>query len=232
MPEGSRLRAPYHPTRVASNEHAPRLTQRWRVDVEVAALLAGVFFGLVAQVLRQIVGPLMDIGAATAPWVTLGFAIAVWATRKSGSLRDRSKLGIGVMALYLFAWLLAYHALFAVREAVGFGAAWREAAPWLVLAGPACVLLGVVAALSHRPGLLGDVCLAAPIAWSVPEIIKSWQGWSAGETVAVAIAVLAFLPLVVAARRDVRLTRVAFASVLLGGVALALAPILLSQVHS
>jgi len=218
---------------VGSNEHAPGLTQWWKVDAQGVALLAGVLFGLVAQVLRQIVGPLMDIGAATAPWVTIGFVIAVWATRKSSPLRNAGRTGAWVMATYLFAWLIAYHGLFAVRESVGFAAAWREAAPWLVVAGPASLVLGFVAARSHRRGLLGDLCLASPIAWSMPEVIhNAHQGWSAGGTVAVAIAAVALVPLVVAARRDVRLVRVALASVLLGGVALALSPILLGQIHS
>jgi hypothetical protein len=208
-------------------------TQARRVDIHVVALFAGVLLGLTAQVLRQILGPLMDLGAATAPWVTIGFVIAVWATRRSFSLRNAAAIGAGVMAAYLFAWLLSYHGLFAVRESVGLAAAWREAAPWLVAAGPACLVLGAIAALSHRRGLLGDVCLASPIAWSLPEIIhSSSQGWSAGAAVGVVIAVVALLPLVVAARREVRLARVVFASVLLGCVALALAPILSSQIHS
>jgi hypothetical protein len=218
---------------VASNEHAPGLTQWWKVDAQAVALLAGVLFGLIAQVLRQVVGPLMDIGAATAPWVTIGFVIAVWATRKTRPLRNAGWAGAWVMATYLFAWLVAYHALFAVRESVGFAAAWREAAPWLVVAGPASLVLGFVAARSHRRGLLGDVCLASPVAWSVPEVIhSSQQGWSAGGAVAVVIAAVALVPLVVAARRDVRLIRVVLASVLLGGVALALSPVLLGQIHS
>lgn len=218
---------------MGSNEHAPGLTQWWKVDAQGVALLAGVLFGLVAQVLRQIGGPLMDIGAATAPWVTIGFVIAVWATRKSSPLRTAGRTGAWVMATYLFAWLIAYHGLFAVRESVGFAAAWREAAPWLVVAGPASLVLGYVAARSHRRGLLGDACLAAPIAWSVPEVIhNSQEGWSAGGTVAVLIAAVALVPLMVAARRDVRLVGVALASVVLGAVALAVSPILLGQIHS
>lgn len=218
---------------VGSNEHAPGLTRWWKVDAQGVALLAGVLLGLVAQVLRQIVGPLMDIGAATAPWVTIGFVIAVWATRRIRPLRAAGRTGAWVTATYLFAWLVAYHSLFAVRESVGFGAAWREAAPWLVVAGPASLVLGFVAARSHARGLLGDLCLAAPIAWSAPEVIhSSQQGWSAGGTLALVIAAVALVPLVVAARRDVRLVRVALASVLLGGVALALSPVLLGQIHS
>jgi hypothetical protein len=210
----------------------PPATSR-TVDVQVAALLAGILLGLVAQVLRQIVGPFMDIGAATAPWVTVGFVIAVWATRRSDAGRTASAVGIGAMAAYLFAWLVSYHALFAVRESVGFAAAWREATPWLVAAGPACLILGSIAARSHKRGILGDVCLASPIAWSVPEIAYNVrQGSTGSAAVAAVIGALALLPLVLAAGRDVRLVRVALASVTLGAVALALTPVLLSQVHS
>jgi hypothetical protein len=203
------------------------------LDFQAAALLAGVLFGLLAQVLRQIVGPFMDVGAATAPWVTIGFVIAVWSTRRSTSPRSATVVGIGTMAAYLFAWLVAYHALFAVREAVGFAAAWREAAPWLFVAGPACLILGWIAARSHAGGILADVCLASPIAWSVPEIVYNVrQGSSGSAAVAAVIGTLALLPLVLTAGRDVRLVRVAVASVTLGGLALALSPVLLSQVHS
>lgn len=199
----------------------------------VGALLAGVVLGLTAQLLRQINGPLMDIGAATAPWLTIGFVIAVRATRRSDSLRSATALGAGVVGTYLLAWLLSYHGLFAVRESVGLAAGWSEAAPWLVVAGPASLILGVVAGRSHERGLLGDACLAAPIAWSLPEIIRSSrQGWSGGAVVAAVIAAVAIVPLIAAGRRDVRMARVVFASVALGAVALALSPIVLSQIHS
>jgi hypothetical protein len=212
---------------------ASRPARSRNADVQVVALLAGVLFGLLAQVLRQIVGPFMDIGAATAPWVTIGFVIAVWATRRSLPRGTATAVGIGAMAAYLFAWLIAYHALFAVRESVGLAAGWREAAPWLVVAVPACLILGWIAARSHERGILGDVCLASPIAWSVPEIVYSVrQGSSGSAVVAAVIGALALLPLVLAAGRDVRLARVALAAVTLGALALAVSPILLSQIHS
>jgi hypothetical protein len=188
---------------------------------------------VIAQLLRQISGPLMDVGAATAPWVTVGFAIAVWATRRTWPLRSATGVAIGAMAGYLFAWLLSYHGLFAVRESVGVAAAWREAAPWLVLAVPAAPILGFLAARSRRTGLLGDLCLASPLAWSLPEILQSSsEGWPDGATVATAIAAVALLPLLVAARRDVRLTRLVVAAVVLGATALVLSPIVLSQIRS
>ena len=137
------------------------------------------------------------------------------------------------MAAYLLAWLLSYHGLFAVRESVEGFAAWREALPWLVIAGPVCVVLGFVAALSHKPGILGDICLALPFAWSLPEIIESLRrGWWYSATVAIPISALALLPLVAAGRRDVDLVKAILASVMLGVAAFALFPIVLSHVHS
>jgi hypothetical protein len=131
-----------------------------KVSILAGAFLAGLLFGVTAQFLRQIAGPLMDVGAGTAPWVTIGFVLAVWATRRSRSLRNAGVLGVETMAAYLLAWFLSYHVLFALRESVGLFAAWREALPWLVFLGPVCLVLGVVATLSHKSGILGDVCRA------------------------------------------------------------------------
>lgn len=137
------------------------------------------------------------------------------------------------MAAYLLAWLLSYHGLFALRESVGLFAGWREALPWLVLAAPVCPVLGFVAALSHKSGILGDVCLALPIAWSLPEVIDSLaQGRSYSAIVGVPTVALALLPLVTVGRHDVSLVTVVFASAMLGWMALAFGPIVLSQVHS
>jgi hypothetical protein len=203
-----------------------------RVAIQVA-VLAGLLFGVIAQLLRQVDGSLMELGAATAPWVTLGFAIAVWATRRNRSLRDGSMVGATAMAAYLFTWIVSFHVLYAVRESVGLAAGWREAAPWLVLGVPACLVLGLLAACSHRRGILGDVCLASPIAWSLPEVVEGVeQGWPGGAVLAVPTAALALLPLVVTGRRDVRLVTFVLAAVVLGGLALALSSFVRSQIPS
>jgi hypothetical protein len=102
-----------------------------------------------------------------------------------------------------------------------------------VAAGPACLILGFVAAFSRKRGILGDACLASPIAWSLPEVVDNLkQGWSVGATVAIPIAALAMLPTITAARRDVNLARVILACVVLGALAIAVSPIISSQIHS
>jgi len=193
-------------------------------------LLLGLVAGVTAQILRQIDGPPQFLGGGIAPWVTIGFVLAVWTVRGSRSLRTAGVLGAETMALYLLAWLVSYHGLFAIRESVAISATWREAFPWLVLAGPLCLALALVAALAHKTGIVGDVSLALPVAWSLPEIVDSLElGW---PLVAVVLALIAVLPIVVVGRRDGSLVRVALISALLGGAAVVVVPVVLSGVRS
>jgi hypothetical protein len=196
------------------------------------ALLAGLLLGITAQFLRQSDGPLLVIGGSTAPWLTIGFVIAVLVTRGSRSFRAAGVLGAETLAIYLFAWLLSYHGLFAVREAVGLWAGWREALPWLVVAAPASLVLGFVAALAHRSGVLGDASLALPIAWSLPEIFENLDRGSYIASVAVPILIVALVPIVAVRRRDVSPATVLLTFVVLGGVGVVLAPIVLNRIHS
>lgn len=186
------------------------------------ALLAGLCLGVVAQVLRQMEGEAMELGAATAPWLTVGFALAVTAAPR--------RAGGSVLAAYLFAWLVAYHVLYAVGQSVPIAAAAREAVPWLLLAPLVCVVLAPAAGLARTRGIAGDVSLAAPIAWSLPEALENAQRGDA--VVAAAIGVLAFLPVVASGRRDIRLVTFVLAMLALGALALAVGPIVRSQIHS
>jgi hypothetical protein len=123
---------------------------------------------------------------------------------------------------------------FSVRELIKLSDAWREAAPWLLLTGPASVILGIAAAASHRRDLIGDVCLALPIAWSTPEAVAyTTEGWTYAVIVAIPIAVLALLPLIAEGRRrKVRPLRVGIAccGLALGGVAML--PLVRNLIHS
>ena len=91
------------------------------------------------------------------------------------------------MAAYLLAWLLSYHGLRTPR--VG-GASRGMEGPTLAR-GRGTRMPGrgrFVAALSHRSGILGDVSLALPIAWSLPELIDSLMRRWSYTTVAIPIA--------------------------------------------
>lgn len=188
----------------------------------VKAIAVGVALGLIAQVLRQVPGQTMQFGAATAPWLSIGFALAVWAVR----LRAPGRVLIG----YLMAWLVAYHLLFALGQSVALSAAFREALPWLILALPVCLVLARVATLATASGAIADLCLAVPIAWSVPETLENVQ--RGDIVVAAAIALLAFLPLAASQRRDIRLLTFVIGAVILGGLAVLVGPVVRGQIHS
>ena len=196
--------------------------------------LAGLILGITAQLLRQVTGPLMALGAATAPWLTIGFLLAVWATRWSTSPRRASVFGIGTMVVYLVVWLLSYHLTFAIRESVAMAAAWRETAPFLVLAGPTSMIAGLAAAAAHKRDFAGDLCLALPIAWSTPEVVTyPTEGWTYAVFVAIPTALVALLPLMaVSLLRDVRPLRVLLACCSFALAGLALLPLLRNLIHS
>jgi hypothetical protein len=195
--------------------------------------LAGVLLGVLAQLLRQVEGSAMALGGATAPWLTIGFLIAVLASRQRDSFRAASGHGVATAAVYLLTWLASYHATFAIRESVTQAAAWREAAPWLLLAGPVSAALGVAAAVTHKEGALGDLCLALPVAWSMPEVLLFlWQGWVHVIVVALPTVILAFSPFLAVGRGDVKLLRVLLYCGLFGVVSLAVLPILRNLIHS
>ena len=208
--------------------------------------LAGVMMGVLAQFIRQIPGALMDLGASVAPWVMVGFLLAVWASRGAPTTRRAVLIASGAIAAYLVAWLVSYHLIFVVREHVRLAAGWREAAPWLLVTIPANPFLGAIAALSHRAGFLGDLCLVAPIAWSLPEIVQSLRGgllvgaaWTppladrlwAGAAIAVPVAILGALLVYMATReRRVRATSLLAAAVTLAALGVVLLPLFRSLI--
>ena len=193
----------------------------------VNALLAGTILGLLAQFLRQVPGPLMYLGASTAPWVMLGFLLAVSASRGARTPRNAILAATGTVAAYLVAWLVSYHFLFVLRESVPLAAGWRQTAPWLAVAIPASPILGTIAALSHQRGPLGDVCLAVPIAGSVPEALKILkEGWFFGTAFVIPVAVFAALLIHMAVdERPVSGITMVAAVVTLGALGIALFPV-------
>lgn len=205
---------------------------RWARAIAFACV-AGLVLGITAQLLRQVDGSAMSLGAATAPWLTIGFFLAVWATRADTGPWEKHVLPIVVVGLYLLTWLLTYHATFAIRESVTQAAAWREAAPWLFVAVPASVILGFVAAATHKDGVIGDVALAVPVGWSIPEIaLHVGQGWSEALVVALPAVVLALSPILAVRARQVSLVRVLGTCVVFGVLGLAVLPIARSLIRS
>lgn len=196
--------------------------------------LAGVVLGIAAQLLRQVSGPLMALGGATAPWLTVGFLLALWVTRRTTSFRHESGLGIATLAVYLVMWVLSYHLTFSIRESISIADAWREAIPWMLLTGPASAILGGAAAAAHKRDFLGDVSLALPIAWSTPEVIAySAEGWTYAVLVATPITVLALVtPIAVGRSRDVRRLRVLVAGGAFAFAGLALLSLLRNLIPS
>lgn len=167
------------------------------------ALAMGAVMGAVAQIARQIDGPLGCLGAGVAFWVTVGFLIARRAARTRGLL-DGSVWAGTVMAVYLGSWLLAYCGVFGLREPTGFGAAWLDERYFFIIAPVASAILGLIAALSVTRGWLGDMCLAAPIAWALPEVgMAISQGWQYAAVVALPTVALAIAPPVLSRSRGV-----------------------------
>ncbi|MBU8878294.1 hypothetical protein BGM26_04740 [Bacillus sp. FJAT-29790] len=162
--------------------------------VWLKACIVGVVFGILAQFLRQIPGALMYLGASTAPWVFVGFLLSFSTSRGVHTLRKTILIATVSILTYLVAWIVSYYLLFVVRESVTLADGWNNAAPWLFLTIPASPIIGTIAALSHKRGLLGDLSLAIPFAWSIPETIDSLsKGLMDGILFIITISLLALL---------------------------------------
>lgn len=193
----------------------------------VYASLAGVILGVLAQFIRQVPGALMSLGASIAPWVMVGFLLAFSASRGTRTPSKAILVATGTVAVYLLTWLVSYHLLFVLHESVSLAAGWRQAAPWLVAAVPASPILGTIAALSHKRGILGDVCLAVPIAWSLPESLKSLtEGWLVGTAIMTPVALFAAMLIHMAINeRRVRAITLLATVVTVGALGIALFPV-------
>ena len=165
---------------------------------------AGALTGLIAQYLRQdngADGALMTLGGGMAIWVAIGFLLA---RRTAGArpARDRIAWVSVTAAAYLFAWLIAYHALLGAREHLGFAQVWPQMRYWLVAVAPACLALGFIATESLRKDVLGDICLALPLGWSLPEIYSNARlGGAHIAVVSIPTLLVASLPLLALRRR-------------------------------
>lgn len=102
-------------------------TLRSGAGLWINAALIGAIFGVLAQFIRQIPGVFMTLGASMAPWVVVGFLLAVSAAHRSNTTRKAIFISTGTVAAYLLAWLLLYHLLFVLRESVPFSDGWSQA---------------------------------------------------------------------------------------------------------
>jgi hypothetical protein len=207
-----------------SPEQAGNLSAEVRHSFRIPAVLAitaivGVVVGAVAQLLTSASGAVSALGASTAIWVTIGFVL-VAGVAKRWSGRDRLPWTCVVMAAYLYGWLLAYHAMYGLIKGPPVMTVWGESRLWVAAVAPACVGLGCLAVGSLRSGVAGDMCLAAPLAWSLPEAVRMISGgWSHGLLLAVPTLLVAAIPLAATRRRRWSPTVVTMTA-LLGGAAL------------
>ena len=182
-----------------------------------AAALLGLGVGVLAQVLRESDSEAVStLGGGTALWVTIGFLLARRVAR-TWQGPDRPAWACVAVAAYLLAWLLGYHALFAVHEHLPGDAAWVEARYWVAAVTPACIVIGLAATWSLRPGLLGDVSLALPLGWSLPEAYLGIErGWTFAAVVAVPTIVAGLTAVAVARDRRRNAVTITFAALAIG----------------
>lgn len=159
--------------------------------------------------------PLMMLGMGTAIWVTAGFLVARRIAKERSQIDGTVWAGTG-MAVYLSAWLLSYSIVFGLQQDGGFAAAWLNERLYFILAPAAGAVLGIVAAASWRTDWLGDACIIAPVAWSLPEIaFASAFGWQHVLVAGIPALALASVPLATAGRYVRR--PVASGALVLGG---------------
>ena len=180
---------------------------------------AGALVGLIAQILRQLNGAndaFMALGGSTAIWVAIGFLL-VRQTASALPARDRIAWVSVTAAAYLFAWLIAYNTLFGIREHLEFTQVWPQMRYWLAAVAPLCVAIGFIATESRRKNLLGDICLALPLGWSLSEIYSNARLDAAHiAVVSIPTFLVASLPLLALRRRRWSLLIVAVAVLVIG----------------
>lgn len=168
--------------------------------IATSAAVGGVA-GCIAQLLASSDEAVAPLGASTAPWVVVGFVLTHMAARRWTD-RDLVPRMCVVSATYLYGWLFAYHLLYwAIQGSPGM-TVWAESRYWVAAVAPACVIIGWLAVGSLRRDVIGDVCLGAPIAWSLPEAAAAAQdGWSQVLLFMLPTLLIAVTPLIVARGR-------------------------------
>jgi hypothetical protein len=198
----------------------------------VGGLAAGAFSHLLTQLSQTFVSTptVALLGWSTAIWVSIGFLFA-WTAARARSFFKGAIWAAIAMALYLFCWLVAYCAVFGLCDPSGFYSLWTDERMFELATLPASVVVGSIAAGAWRPGLVGSACLAAPLAWSLPEVVRSLTPrsldsymcqiplWEAALFIALPTLAVALYPVLRA--RLPRMKWPAFAVVALAGAAVA-----------
>jgi hypothetical protein len=188
--------------------------------------LAGACLGVLAQLIRQMPDPLMTLGASTAPLVTAGYFLASFVSKGEKKTWKAMVAAIISMYIYLIAWLLLYHLLFILQEDLPIEDGWRQTLPWLVAVLPISPILGAMAAKTNKPGILGDTCLVAPIAWLLPETLEGLgKSWLEHSVVVIPVVVLVSLLIrIEKSGRRVNTITLLLAAIMLGLLGIALYP--------
>lgn len=186
------------------------------------AVLAGAMLGALAKLLGLIDGPMMVLGQSVAVWMTTGFLIARLAASEEDST-DGAVRASSAMAAYLGTWLLAYTLVYGIQDPGGFRAAWLNERVFFILLPATAGVVGLLVSASRRTGAIGDMALAAPLAWTVPEAIAmSLTGWQYALLAAVPSLFLGAVPLLTRGERRVSWFAYTVACVCGGAVALML----------
>ena len=155
-----------------------RQNQPVNVPIFLLSAIGGLAAGTLAQALTQLTQPhswppaVAFLGWSTALWLSIGFLFA-WTAARARAFWKAALWGAVAMILYLFCWLFSYCAVFGLCDASGFFSLWRDERIFELASVPVGALIGLVAAGTWRTGLVGSACLAAPTAWSLPEVVRS-----------------------------------------------------------
>lgn len=196
---------------------------RYRISAPIVVCLsAGLVVGLIAKLLGEAGNQALgSLGTGMAIWLGIGFIMVSELTRK-WQVANGLWWTCALVATYLYAWLLAYHLTYLLLDSAPGWTVWGESRLWVAAVAPSCVVLGILATCSLKTGHLAEVCLAIPIAWSLPEVVSAvHHGWSYALIVGAPTLAVAVVPLF-RARLRVRHPVTIVATAMLGGALLVL----------
>lgn len=173
--------------------------------VLLSASVTGAIAGALAEVLMQIGGRFAYLGSGVAFWMTAGFLVTRLAVPYKTSQAERTVWAGATMVVYLLAWIFAFCVAYGTLGPSSLWVAWYGKLGFVIFAPVLGALIGVAASLSLRPGWIGDACIAAPIAWSLPEVVvNAARGWQSIVAVSLPTLLIALVTTFVLRRRDMK----------------------------